>query len=253
MDKISIHKYIFLGTSLRYLQDSQAGWRIHAHNNGYFIADNIRIFLEELEELNFFVTQRASHLLLEFLEEILSTDEDHVLSQDEAQKLNNIINEIRPTFEAEAKGIYALITSEKRYTMEKLTENISGLFSPSVFEKLSELSIYDFQESGYCIAYERPTAAAFHILRATEDTVKRYYKKYIRGKAAPKTWGQMISELKNKSRGKKPDIVVINQLIHIKDSFRNPTNHPEKVYDIHEVQDLLAICVDITNRMVKAL
>lgn len=253
MDRIPIHKYVFLGTSLRYLQDCAEGWLIHATEDGLYVGDNIRIFLEELKELNLHVTERASFQLVDFYRELQKREDGECLSSADAYKLSTLMREIRPTFEAECKGIYALITSDKKYSIDRLTSNIEELFSPGVFSKLTNIAISDFQEAGFCIAYERPTAAAFHLLRGSEEVVRQYYKKFIRGKAAPKTWGQITTDLKNKNRGKKPDPIVINQLVHIKDAFRNPTNHPEKNYDIHEAQDLMGLCIDIVNRMSKAL
>ena len=44
-------------------------------------------------------------------------------------------------------------------------------------------------------------------------------------------------------------IVLLNNLDNIRQSFRNPTQHPEKIYDIQEVQDLWSLCVDVVNRM----
>jgi hypothetical protein len=112
---------------------------------------------------------------------------------------------------------------------------------------------YDFSEAGKCIVFERSTAAAFHILRATEVLVRLYYKKFLRKKPDGKTWGQLLNELKNKPSGKKPNPVTVNHLINIKDSFRNPTQHPDKVYDIQEVQDLLSVCIDVVNKMVEEI
>ena len=126
---------------------------------------------------------------------------------------------------------------------------IDKIFSPNTFDSLPEMAKYDFCEAGKCIVFERSTAGAFHILRATEVMVRLYYKKYFRKDPVGKTWGQLLNELKNKNSGKKPNIVTINHLINIKDSFRNPTQHPDKVYDINEVQDLLSLCIDVTNKM----
>ena len=39
-------------------------------------------------------------------------------------------------------------------------------------------------------------------------------------------------------------------LDHIRSNFRNPTDHPEKIYDIEEVQDLLNVRCDAISRMV---
>jgi hypothetical protein len=38
---------------------------------------------------------------------------------------------------------------------------------------------------------------------------------------------------------------------HLRRSFRNPTQHPEKKYDFDEAQDLLNVCIDIANRIGK--
>ena len=163
------------------------------------------------------------------------------------------MNKIRPTFDAESEGIFPFYTTDKRYNLESLIGGISKLFRPGVYDLLPDIAKTDFSEAGYCIAFERPTAAAFHILRGTEDVLRNYYKKFIRGKKGVKTWGQMTFDLKNKNKGKMPNSVIVNHLINIKDSFRNPTQHPDKIYDIHEVQDLLSLCIDVINRMVHGI
>ncbi len=154
---------------------------------------------------------------------------------------------------AECRGIFAYITSEKRYDVSKLSDSIERLFSPDTYNNLPDMAQYDFSEAGKCIVFERSTAAAFHILRGTEVLVRMYYKKYLRKKPDGKTWGQLLNELKNKSSGKKPNPITVNHLINIKDSFRNPTQHPDKVYDIQEVQDLLSVCIDVVNKMVEEI
>jgi hypothetical protein len=46
---------------------------------------------------------------------------------------------------------------------------------------------------------------------------------------------------------------LLDNLDNIRHSFRNPTQHPDKIYDIQEVQDLFGLCIDAVNRMVKIL
>ena len=50
-----------------------------------------------------------------------------------------------------------------------------------------------------------------------------------------------------------PNPITLNHLDNIRDSFRNPTLHPNKRYDIQEVQDLLGVSVDVVNRMIKEI
>lgn len=166
--------------------------------------------------------------------------------------MQEIMKEIRLTLIAEAKGIYAYVVTDKTIDVKKLLGDVGKLFRPNVFNSLPEIARYDFEEAGLCIAFERSTAAAFHILRATEAVLRLYRKKYIWPAKENLTWGQIVHELKNKQKGKKPDSVLIDNLGNICNSFRNPTQHPEKIYDIYEVQDLFNLCIDAVNRMILA-
>ena len=246
MRKQNIWKYINLGTGFRYLQEAKKGRDIHGEA---LITGNIERFAENLEDLGLPVTQRASYKLASLYESLLETEEDAKLTEAQAKELREAIRELRPTFAAEARGVYSYIVNEKRISIDKLVGSIEDVFSPETFDNFSDIAQYDFKEAGRCIAFERPTAAAFHLMRAVESILHPYYKKFIRPAQSGLTWGQMTYALKNKQRGKKPDSTTLNQVDHIRAAFRNPTQHPEKIYDIEEVQDLFFLCIDVTNRM----
>jgi hypothetical protein len=63
----------------------------------------------------------------------------------------------------------------------------------------------------------------------------------------------MTHALASKNKGKKPDAVVLQNLDHIRVSFRNPTQHPDKIYDIQEAQELFSLCIEAVNRMIAAI
>ncbi len=68
-------------------------------------------------------------------------------------------------------------------------------------------------------------------------------------------WRAMVQNLASKrkfGRDKNYEVLFKN-LENICVSFRNPTQHPEKIYDIEEVQDLWGLSVDVINRMSKDL
>jgi hypothetical protein len=46
----------------------------------------------------------------------------------------------------------------------------------------------------------------------------------------------MIASMR--ARSKPPPAALLDNLDGLRRNFRNPTQHPEKVYDIHEAQDL---------------
>ena len=65
-------------------------------------------------------------------------------------------------------------------------------------------------------------------------------------------WFAMVEELRKK-RKTKAHVPLYDHLDHIRVNFRNPTQHPDKTYDIDEVQDLWSLGVDVVNRMAGAL
>ena len=64
------------------------------------------------------------------------------------------------------------------------------------FDKLSELSKTDFTEAGKCIAFERYTAAAFHVLRGTEQALTEFYLKKVKRRRIKKN---LVSSLYTKN------------------------------------------------------
>jgi hypothetical protein len=115
---------------------------------------------------------------------------------------------------------------------------------------LDDLAKLDMAEAGRAIVFELPTAAAFHVLRATEQVLQDFYRTWVRQRRVkPMLWGSMLKDMRSKSR--RPPDALLNHLDHIRLSFRNPTDHPEKSYDIEEAQDLFALCCEAIGRMVR--
>lgn len=250
MIKRSVRDYILIGASLRFLQDSVVGQPIKGSG---LITGNIDRFLKELDKLELNVTKRASRDLKKLFDKFNGFSDETRLDEPNRKILNETVTTLRTTFQAETEGIQAIIITDKRYSIGKL-ENIRTLLDIGVYEKLPDLARYDLDECGLCICFERNTAAAFHLLRATEEILKHFHKKYIRKKyTVSKTWGNYTNELRTKNTGKKPDVIIINHLDNIRNSFRNPTQHPDKKYDMEEVQNLLGVCLDVINRMGKEL
>lgn len=248
MQSVTLYRYWQFGTGFRYLQDASAGYSIHGSN---VIIGNIEALFKKLDELNLQVTVRAAANLKKLLMEFKATPSDSKLDAAQAKKLNTTVKALRQTLEAELKGMNAYMVSPKRIEVERLVEEPSALFAPDVFAALSEIAKYDVTEAAKCIAFERPTAAAFHLMRATEETLRNYYSHFVkRNRLSPMLWGPIVQALKNHRKAKVHDALNRN-LDNIRVSFRNPTQHPDKVYDIHEVQDLWGLCVDAINRMHK--
>jgi hypothetical protein len=227
---------------------------------GYRIGDekseevlyNLVAFFSYLDKLNLQVTKRAADGLKDILKEFQKAIQNERLTEEQASRLKTLIRDIRMTLAAELQGFTAYITTPKRTDIKRLTEDVASLFSPATFNKLPPIAQYDFAEAGKCIAFERSTAAAFHILRATEAVLRGFYCSLVHQKRCEPMWGPMIADLRKRRKGKSHSVLLDN-LDNIRRSFRNPTQHPEATYDINEVQDLWGLCVDPVNRMAKIL
>ena len=246
MQSRPILRYIHLGAAFMYLRGVQANTPIHG--DGFIIA-NIGSVFEYLDEFNLPVTKRAANKLKKFGDKLAGTEEGEKLSTTDSQELSRLIEVIRETLWAESGGNIAFIATDKRIDVNKLLTNVRALLAPGIYDALPEIARYDFDEAGKCIAFERPTAAAFHLLRGTEEVLRQFYCAIVKQKRAELMWGPMVESLRK--RRKSPPVALLDHLDHIRLNFRNPTQHPEKIYDIQEVQDLFSLCVDLVNRMVK--
>jgi len=250
MESRSILDYFRFGTCLRFLQDAPPVVEIHGKGN---ILMNIDRFLNHIRNLTLPVTSRVLKPLVSFKEKLSKIEENRTLTKDETMKLNELIFDIRKTLEAELEGIESFSITPKIIDVNKLIDDVPSLFAPDIFGALPEIARYDFTEAGKCIAFERPTATAFHILRGTEAFLKHFYLSFIKQKKIKELmWGPIVENLRIRPKTKKHE-TLYNNLDNIRHSYRNPTQHPEMIYDIHLVQDLWGLCIEAINRMGRIL
>jgi hypothetical protein len=254
MEKSQLIKYFYLGTVVRYLQDAKEGVPIFGYGR---IAENIEAFFIHLGNIGLPVTTRTDAFseLKAFGSQFqtLKKEEDPKLSSSQAKQLSEILTRARETLVAEVMGISVFLVTPKRIDVNKLLDDVPGLFSPNIFQHLPEIAQFDFYESGRCMAFERGTAAAFHMLRGTEAVIRNFYKMEIRQKRIKSLlWGDITADLRKRAKTKKYD-ALLNNLDNIRITYRNPTQHPDAKYDIQEAQDLWGLCVEVVNRMTKIL
>src|SRR3954453_15021243 len=252
MRKQRTSDYIELGLNTRDLMTVWAGSGVHDRAGVVAVLDDTYTLLDRL---GFVVTRRlASYVGLDRLYEALAaTESDAKLGEDDGKQLREMASQLRQTLMAESRGLFAYVTGDKRLDVAKLLEDPAGLFPANVFAGLSEMAQTDVSEACKCIALERPTAAAFHLMRAVEESVRRLYLANTGDRAPAKKpmWHGMTEELRKLSVP--PPDELLAQLDHIRRSFRNPTQHPDAVYDIDGAQDLAFLSIDVLTRLVRAM
>lgn len=243
MKAVHIYGYIYLGTTIWYLQALRDDEPV---NETGFLKYNVRRLNTSLDSYGLKVSKRASEELTKYCEG-LSDEEGATVSAEEAANVRKLSQILRATIDAESRGIFSYEISEKRYDSSSMISDVWKLFGDQVRLSLADVAVHDIEEAAKCIVFERPTAAAFHLMRAAESTLKELYCHLIKRERVAFMWGPMIAHLRK--RKVKVDPALVDHLDNIRRNFRNPTQHPEKIYNMTEAQDLLGVCIDVINRM----
>jgi len=246
----NINDYVLFGKRINYLRLVKHGFPYHPKN---LIKDSFERFIRNIDELNLEVTSKVKWFreLKEYKERLDKTPSDFILERKDANKISNLMDNLNSVISAELQGRIVYVITEKRIKVEKLLDEIKDLFAQNIFSELPDLPRFDFNEGGKCIAFERSTAGAFHILRGMEGIVRWFFDKLNSSSGCKDNWGNIITNLKSLSVP--PPREILDQLDAIRVNYRNPTAHPELTYTNDEVQDLLSECIAVVNRIVKHL
>ncbi len=243
----NIYEYVSFGRMINYLRFIKQGFSYHPKK---MVKESIEKLIQHVDELNLVVTSNISWFreLIEYKERLDKTEKDYQLTYDDVEKIIHLMTYLNDVINAELEGRIVFVITEKRMKVEMLLDNIKDIFAQDVFNELPDLPRYDYNESGKCIAFERPTAGAFHVLRGMEGIMRWFFEKLTNLSGCSNNWGNIINNLRNISTP--PPREILDQLDAIRVNYRNPTVHPELIYTIDETQDLLAECVAVVNRIV---
>lgn len=147
------------------------------------------------------------------------------------------------TFEANLASEFGqmptyIVAKKGGYDTADLIENGRALFQDTIQTKAPD-ALRDLEQATRCIAFELPTAAGFHLHRANESVLHRYFDA-VKGDAShPKerNMGAYLAVMETKKLG---DERVRAALRDIKNLHRNPLIHPEhNLENVDEAIDLL--------------
>ncbi len=153
--------------------------------------------------------------------------------------------------EMQVADIYA-VTERGGYNTTLLSENGQLVFPADLLAKVPAV-LLDAKAAARCIAFDLPTAAAFHLHRVHESVLRRYYDVVTIGKPHPdkKNIGAYMDALKNNQIN---DKVLFATLANVRDHHRNPVLHPEdRLESTDEAIRLLGIINSSLGYMLKSI
>ncbi|HEU0117215.1 MAG TPA: hypothetical protein VFR09_01170, partial [Alphaproteobacteria bacterium] len=155
-----------------------------------------------------------------------------------------------PTYVAEKCGIYSTFD---------LAENAQRVFSSSLLEFIPSVSQTEFNAAGRALAFGLGTAAAIHMMRAIEVTLKVYYEAFA-GAVSAKTERNYAIYLKKlaalseeESEKNRPDKRVVQMLAQIKDHYRNPLMQAENSISAEEATQLFGMASALISLMAEQM
>ena len=145
-----------------------------------------------------------------------------------------------------------LLTPPKRFDQKHLMKEPCRLVCKDTWGRLSDLARFDLASAGQAIAFGLATVAAFHLMRCVEEMLRNYYRGIVKRKRVKRLlWHDMIQHLRERKDA--PPRAVLDHLDNLRSNHRNPTQHPEARFELEEAQDLLAVSINVLNRMARDL
>jgi hypothetical protein len=119
-------------------------------------------------------------------------------------------------------------------------DQIFGKKIEATFPKAME----DLDEAAKCLAFSRPTASVFHLMRAMEIAVQNLFSKIGLTGNPEKEWGKLLSDISKaieampKGSARDEWSASHSHLYHVKQAFRNDVMHPKQTYTEVEAKEV---------------
>lgn len=179
-----------------------------------------------------------------------ATDPKATLDWYEVYMVTSSLTTFEAILQAELTLIPLYVVQQKAgFDTSTLIENGVVCFPVEVTMKVPE-AVSDLLQGTKCIAFELNTAAGFHLHRANEAVLRRYWD--VVSNNAPRpirgNMGDYLNEMKQRDFG---DGLVRAALKHLVDFHRNPLIHPEQ--NIETVDEAVALMNGVHNVIVQML
>lgn len=162
--------------------------------------------------------------------------------------IRNIYSQYKIAFLAEIGILPAFFVTQKgSHDTLSLLDYPETLFPSDLKTKVPE-AMFDVREAGKSLAYDLPTAAGFHIFRATECVLRRYYAVETSNMPRPqsRSMGVYVKMLRKHKLGDEKILASIDQLANL---HRNPIIHPEVALSLDEALAIAGIARSIITAM----
>ncbi len=258
MEPVNEYQFYRLGAMLHSLSEIKVGTRLSETATRLFQAQNELVSFLNDRVVPLVLCKPAGLMLLGEIAKLLKAlpqGQEKELDHVEVYNLTNGVREFETVFSAEVQSLTAYVIPQKGiFSTPDLVGRAENLLPEAARKLIPGQALADIRQAGRCLAVDLPTAAGFHILRATETVVREYYRLVVKKQPKPvaRNWGPYIRILRRNDGDPK----ILALLEQIRALYQNPTVYPEAVLSFDEVTALLglaqsailAITVDMEKR-----
>lgn len=224
---------------------------------------------ENLNDLPDSVAQ--AHVILQWLLQIIGTYNQRpetMMVSELRIRIAHEVNAFQTILDRELGHAHTYVLEGKRGHSPSTLVQSRQLLDKKLLPYLSEFTLYNIEDAGTSLVFDRFTACGYHIMRAVEDTTRRYFELVTgratitidNGKTEYKNLGQMANELDHVlvsiKKGKQVKLgalgLVAPVLQALCETYRNPLSHPEIVVLEEELAiDVFTKGIDVISTMVR--
>jgi hypothetical protein len=182
-----------------------------------------------------------------------NVDWNRKFTQDEYNNFSNAREAFENNFERERHNIDVFIVLPKGiYSTRLLIEKPENKFPEDVRSVFSDIVLYDLAQAGRCLAFDIPTAVAFHVFRATQAVMHDYYEAVSKQKWTDSRheWGRYAGEIEKLADADKD---VVMRLKEIGRFERNPTFHEDVIVSLNKAPILFELCSGVIYTMAEEI
>lgn len=259
MKQTNLNIFVQLGSQLAYfIQVAHIGqeWDelfLYSHYAKAWLAEFIKETAEYGDSLQ--DSRGSAQKLLNVMDVLFAlptADWKRPITQDEYIALSNGKEEFEKNFEREHRNIDVFtVTPKGIYNTHLLMERPELQFPEKTRAILPTQTVYDLKQAGRCLAFDLPTACAFHVCRATEALMIAYYE-LLAGHAwayKKRDWKIYIEQLNVSKAPPK----ITQRLEEIRALDRNTYIHPDLNAGLEEAQVLFGLCIGVNYYMAEEM
>lgn len=254
MIRITLHYFYNIGTQLQPLKTLEQGQKMMDVYSELLDAEAAVQGLLRSTIMPLRTCYETGEQLLNALDAVTSADlsTKEELNWGDVYSITNAVEKFETVLSAELQTLDTYFVSQKGgYSTIDLIADAEILIPDSVRIDMSSEAIVDFRSGGRCLAFDLPTAAGFHLLRAIESVLHAYYDEITTSKTiAPNaTMGMYITHLEAHG-GEAKVMAVLRQITNL---HRNPLMHPQDTLTANQALVLIGIIVSAITAMIEGM